>query len=212
MGVCAWAHAYPIRLSYDTAIAVRRHRSDRNARMARVDPLGAARAGTAACPVPAGKAGGFHSPLRHVFAVQAEHGLPEYDFQGTRTRLSGRPLAGAAQRRLYPLECPRHGGAGQSQEFRVWRPYRDVRLGGDAVRGGLQSFLASEERSASRRYDFHAGAFGPRYLRACVSRRSFGRKSVAAVSPGGARRRIVVLSTPVADAGVLAIPHRVDGF
>jgi hypothetical protein len=46
----------------------------------------------------------------------------------------------------YTLECTRHGGAGQPGEFRVRRPYRQLRLRGHVVRGGVQSLLARQER------------------------------------------------------------------
>ena len=66
-------------------------------------------------------------------AVQTEYRLSQYHFQSAGARVPGRPLAGAAQRGLHALECARDGGAGQSRKFRIWRPHRELRLGGDAL-------------------------------------------------------------------------------
>ena len=206
----AWR--FPLaRLPYDATIAIRRHRSGRDPGVAGVDRLRDAGPGPGAGAFSAREAGGLHAPLRRLFAVQAEHGLPQYDFEGAGARLSGRPLARAAQRGVHALERNGHGGAGEPRKFRVRRPHRDLRLRGHPVRGGLQPLLARAQRHPSRRHGVHAGAFQPRNLRPCVSRRPARREAAAALPPGGGWRRPVVLSASVADAGILAVSHRVDG-
>ena len=89
----------------------------------------------------------------------------------------------------------------------------ELRLVGDALRGGLQSLLARAFRAAPGRHGVHPGAFIAGHLRARLPRGTLERGAAAAVSPGGRRPGAgpVVVSAPVADAGFLAVPDRVDG-
>ena len=56
--------------------------------------------------------------------------------------LAGRPRAGAPHPLLHPLERDGDGGARQQGVLGAGRPHRQLRLGGDAVRRGLQPLLA----------------------------------------------------------------------
>src|SRR6478736_8555714 len=62
-----------------------------------------------------------------------------------------------------------------------------------------------------RRPGVRAGPLLARYLRTLVHGGAADRGAAARVPAGGRRRRPVVLSTPVADAGLLAVPYGVDG-
>ncbi len=58
---------------------------------------------------------------------------------------------------------------------------------------------------------FVQGHVAARHLRACVPRGPDHRGAAPQVPPGGRGRRALVVPAPVADAGVLAVPHGVDG-
>ena len=109
------------------------------------------------------------------------------------------------------LERDRDGAAREQERARHRRPYLDVRVGGDAVRSRLQSFLQGGQRRRSRRRVL-PGARGARHLLARVSRRAPHRKAARQFPPRArAGRRPVVVSASVADARLLGISHRVDG-
>ena len=84
---------------------------------------------------------------------------------------------------------------------------------GDAVRSRLQPFLPRREpMTRSGDHDLFPGPRRAGHLRARVPRRPHRRAASAQFPPGtGARRRAVVLSASVADAGFLAVPDRLDG-
>ena len=76
---------------------------------------------------------------------------------------------------------------------------------------GFQPLLARARRGSRRRPGVRAGPLLARYLRALVPGGPADRGAAARVPAGGRRRRPVVLSAPVADAGLLAVPDGVDG-
>ena len=189
----------------------RRLRSGRDARVARIDRLGAARARRRARALPARAAHRSHAPLRRVPAVQAEHGLRQHDLHGAAAGVSRRPRPRASHQGLHPLERDGDGGAGQSAELGVRRPHRVLRVRRHALRSRLQSLLARAQRRASGRHGLHPGPFVAGHLCARLSRGAAERRPPAALPRGSGRRRPVVLSAPLADAGFLAVPDGVDG-
>ena len=92
------------------------------------------------------------------------------------------------------------------------RTHLDLRVGGDALRDRVQPLLPRPEPGQRRRPGLLPGPRLARHLRARVPRGpALGRE--AAQLPAGARRgrRPVVVSAPVADARLLAVPHGLDG-
>ena len=111
----------------------------------------------------------------------------------------------------HPLECGRHHPAGQQGVLRARRPHRQLPVGGDALRHRLRTFLARAVGAAWRRSHLYAGTLGARHLCACLPRGTAERRAIACAPAGSGGRRPVVLSASLADAGLLAIPHGVDG-
>ncbi len=195
----------------DRTAEARRFRSRRDPGVARVhrlrpeDPRPRARA------LPAREADRLHAPFRRLPAVPAEHGLPQHDLDRPAARLSGQPRIRAPHRGLHPLERDGDGGARQPQVVRVRWPHRDLRVGCHALRGRLQPFLARAVGEASGRHDLHPGSCIAGHLCACLPRGPAHRGAAAPLPAGSRRRRTLVLSASLADAGFLAVPDRVDG-
>ena len=82
-----------------------------------------------------------------------------------------------------------------------------------AVRGRLQPLLPRQGPPGRRRPDLVPGARLPRHLRPRLPRGPADRAAAGRLPPGGQppRRRPVVLPAPAADAGLLGVPHRLDG-
>jgi pyruvate dehydrogenase E1 component len=73
--------------------------------------------------------------------------------------------------------------------------------------------ISGMPRARSRwRSDLFPGPFGARHLRPRLPARPHHRSAAGCFPPGSRRRRDLVLSAPVADAGFLAVPDRVDGL
>ena len=87
-----------------------------------------------------------------------------------------------------------------------------LRLGGDALRSGVQPFLSRAHGKFSRRHRLFSGPRRAGHVCARVSRRPAGRTAFAEFPAGTRRRRrAVVVSASVFDAGFLAIPDGLDG-
>ena len=172
----------------------RRCRPVRNPGMARIHRFRAENARRRTRPVPARADHRFHAPFWCIPAVQAQYRLRQHDLAGPGARIPGRPRPGTPYRGLPALERNGDGRAGQPAELRIRRPYRELRLGGDAVRSGFQSFLACSQRPASGRHGLHPGPLVARDLRARVPRRPVDRRppasSSARKSAAAACRRI----------------------
>ena len=95
--------------------------------------------------------------------------------------------------------------------LRARRPHRQLPVGRDALRHRLPAFLARADRHPRRRPDLHPGPLAPRHLCPRLPRRPAHRRAAAELPPGGRRQGPVVLSASLADAGLLAVPHRLDG-
>jgi len=150
------------------------------------------------------------APLGRLPAVLGQHGLHQHD--------SGRQASPDARRpesrKQDPLVCAleRHGdGRAREQAHECGRPHRELRLGGDALRRGLQSLLARRHRKPGRRPRIHPGSFGDRRLLAGVPARPPDRGTDGRLSSGSRRAGDLVVSASVADAGVLAVSDGIDG-
>ena len=188
----------------------------RNRRMAR----GPAGAGAERRPWPRRlRAGESAGPRRVAGAARQRpdpQRLSEYHPGRPGAALPRQPGGGRAHRPHQSLERAGHGGAGQPGARRAGRPHRQLCLGRRPVRGGLQSFLSRAGSGRSRRPGLHATALRAGRLCARLPGRLPERRGPGAFPPGdhgaGARpARPVVLSAPVADAGLLAVSHRLDG-
>ena len=132
-------------------------------------------------------------------------------------RLPGRRGDRAAHPHADPLERDGDGARGQQGVLRARRPHRELPVGGDAVRGRLQPLLARAVGGPRRRPRVHAGPLRARLLRARVPRGPPERGPAAPLPAGDRRerrlrrRRHLLLSAPVADARLLAVPDGVDG-
>jgi hypothetical protein len=114
-------------------------------------------------------------------------------------------------RGLHPLERDGHGGAGQPQEFRVRRPHRQLRLVATLYEVGFNHFWRAPTEEHGGDLVFIQGHSSPGiYARAYLEGR-LSEEQLKRLPPGSRRRRAVLLSAPVADARLLAVPDRVDG-
>ncbi len=93
------------------------------------------------------------------------------------------------------------------------RAHLDVCVGGDALRSRVQPFLPrAGGRTATGGHHLLPGPRVAGHLRARVSRRAAAGREAAQLPPRArARRRTLVVSAPVADAGLLAVPDGLDG-
>ena len=124
----------------------------------------------------------------------------------------GQPRDRAADQEPGAMERPRHGRQGQQARGRHRRSHFDLCVGGHAVRSRIQPLLQGQGRRSRRRHHLLPGPRGARHLRARVSRRpSLGREAGQLPSRAEGRRRPLVVSASVADAGLLGVSHRVDG-
>ena len=150
------------------------------------------------------------APVRRVPAVLGEHRVHQHDSGGE---------AGQAARRLQhraedpPLRALERDGDGAPREqgHQRRRPHRELRVGGDALRHRLQPLLARAVGGSRRRPRLRPGPLGARRLRARVHARPLHRRADGQLPAGGRRQGHLVVSAPVADARLLAVPDRVDG-
>jgi pyruvate dehydrogenase E1 component len=115
------------------------------------------------------------------------------------------------------LECAGDGGARQPGLWRARRPYRQLRQRGRPVRGGLQPFLPCGEGTAQHRGDLvffqpHSapGVYARAFLEGRLNEADLAHYRQEITAAAG-RARPVQLPAPLADAGLLAVPHRLDG-
>ena len=128
--------------------------------------------------------------------------------------MPGQPRPRAPDQEPRPLERRGDGGAREQGRGRHRRPHLDLRLGGDALRGRLQPFLPRPATRVGRRRRRHLlpGARGAGHLRPRLPRRAHRREPPRELPPRAeGRRRPVVLSASVADAGLLGVSDRLDG-
>ena len=145
--------------------------------------------------------------------VAAQHRLHQHHPAGARALVPGRRARRAAHPRLHPLERGDHGAPRAAPRHRRRRAHLLLRVVRVAVRGRLQPLLPRQGPPGRRRPDLVPGARLPRHLRPRLPRGPAHRGPARRVPPGGQppRRRPVVLPAPAADAGLLGVPHRLDG-
>ena len=124
---------------------------------------------------------------------------------------SRQPPARAIDPALRALERRRDRGQGEQGILGARRPYRELPVGGDALRHRLHAFLARRRRQARRRPRLFPGPQLAGHLRPRLPRRAADRRPASALPPGGGRQGPVVLSASLADARLLAVSHGFDG-
>ncbi len=152
------------------------------------------------------------APVRRQRALHVRHALHQHHFRTRAGAVSGRPGDRAAHQEPRALERAGHGRARQPRVGRHRRPHLDVRLVGDALRGGVQSFLPRQGRRGQRRHHLLPGARGAGAVLARVpGRPAIGGSTAQLPARAAYGRRAVLLSAPVADAGLLGVSDGVHG-
>ena len=183
-----------------------RRRSGRDPRMAG----GLRRAGGRRRPrarhLPAAQAAGPRARAARAAAAGPQHAVQELGRARRPAAVSGQPRAREPHLLDRALERARHGGARQPRAPRARRPHRELRLGGRSVRSRLQPFLPR------RRPGVLPAAFGARRVCERVPRRpAVARSSFDHYRRETGGKGLSSYCHPVPDAGVLAVPHRLDG-
>ncbi len=191
------------------AAALESHRNPRVARVARLRPAtGRQRARDPA----ARSAACARAPGRPPPSVRGDDAVHQHDCAHGTGAVSGRPRHRAPDQEPGALERAGDGRPRQSRVGRHRRPHFDVRLVGDAVRGGVQSLLPRQGCRPRRRHHLFPGPRIAWNLRPGLPRRPhFGRAAAEFPSRAAADWRAVVLSASVADAGLLGVPDGLDG-
>ncbi len=142
---------------------------------------------------------------------RSQHPVREHDPRRRGGAGSRRPRARAARDGARALERDRDRLAGERRVDGARWAHRELPVGRDPLRGRLQPLLAGPLRGARRRPRLHAGPLLTRHLRPRVPRGAAERGPAAPLPAGGRRRRPLVVPAPLADAGLLAVPDRLDG-
>ena len=167
--------------------------------------------GAGARAFPARRADARGAPQGRAGALFGQHALPQHHPARPRGAASRRPGDRAQDPQLHPLECAGDRPARQQGELGAGRPHRQLPVLGPALRHRLHAFLARADREPRRRPDLRPGPLLARHLRAQLHRGPPERGAAAQVPPGGRRRRPELLPASLADAGLLAVPDRLDG-
>ena len=187
------------------------HRSGGNRRVAGGSGSGHGPRGAGAGALPARVSGRPGSAFRRVSSLQGDDRLPEHDSgQGAGTA-SGRRGDRVADPQHHPLERDGDGGPRQPRLRGTWRAHRVLRFRRDALRRGLQPLLPRSFGGRWRRPGHDPGPLLAGYLRSRLPGGPAERGGTAPFPARVAAGRAVVLSAPLADAGLLAVPDRVDG-
>ena len=124
----------------------------------------------------------------------------------------GQPRDRAPHQEPGALERAGDGGEGQQGRGRHRRPHLHLCVGRNALRGRLQPLLQGQGRRQRRRHHLLPGARRAGHLLARVPRRApVGGEARKLPPRAEAGRRPVVVPAPVADAGLLGVPHGQHG-
>ena len=146
-------------------------------------------------------------------AVRGDDAVHQHDCAARAGAVSGRPRHRAPHQEPGALERAGDGRPRQSRVGRHRRPHLDVRVGGDAVRSGVQPLLPRQgRRRATPTSSTSRATRRPGIYARALPRRPDHRRAPAEFPPrAAAGRRAVVLSASVADAGLLGVPDGLDG-
>ena len=188
------------------------HRPGRDPGLARLARPGRRPGGRDPRPVPPLQAAQARPPAPDRAAAADPDALHQHDQPRAGAGLPGRRGDRAAHPPDDPLE---RGGDGPAREQPLLghrRPPRDVRVGGQPVRGRLQPLLPGQGRRAAGDQIFYQGHAAPGHLRPGVPR---GPPDRGPARPLPARDRPRpgpdLLPAPAADARLLGVPDGLDG-
>ena len=142
-----------------------RHRRGRDPGLARLARPGRGPGGREPGPIPDVQAAEARAPAARRAAEPDQHPLHQHDQPRAGAVLPRRRGARAPDPAAGPLERGGDGPAREQPVPRPRRPPRDVRVGGQPVRGGLQPLLQGQGRSGRRRPGVLPGPRGARHLR-----------------------------------------------
>ena len=155
---------------------------------------------------------GARQDRRRGTAHPPEHAIRQHHPARRGSFVSRRPRHGAADQEPDPLERDGHGGSAEQVRRRNRRPHFHLRLAGHAARSRVQPFLSRQLRRSAGRPDLLSGPRLAGSIRPRLSGRPAQRRSPEEFPPRAARQTgAFLLPAPVADAGLLAVPHRVHG-
>ena len=157
------------------------------------------------------EAAGRGATHRRAAAVHGDHAVREHHPAGAGSEAHLEPRAGAQGPLGDPLERGGDHPAREQGILRARRPHRELPVLRAALRHRLRPFLARADGRARRRPDLRPGPRLARHLCPRLRRRAPDRGAAPQLPPGDRRQGHPVVSAPVADAGLLAVPHRVDG-
>ena len=188
-----------------------RHRRGRDPGLARLARPGRGPGGREPGPIPDVQAAEARAPAARRAAEPDQHPLHQHDQPRAGAVLPRRRGARAPDPAAGPVERGGDGPAREQPVPRPRRPPRDVRVGGQPVRGGLQPLLQGQGRSGRRRPGVLPGPRGARHLRPGLPRGPPVRGPARPLPARGGRQRAELVSAPPADAGLLGVPDGLDG-
>ena len=146
-------------------------------------------------------------------ARPAQHRLHQHDPARARALVPRRRARRAPDQGLHQVERRRDGVPRQPPGDGRGRAHRDLRQRGQPVRGRLQPLLPRQGPRRVRGSGVLPGTRGARHLRTRLPRGQADRGPAQRVPAGALAswRRTAVLPAPAADAGLLGVPHGVDG-
>ena len=163
-------------------------------------------------PPTVGSTPGSCASERSGTSLPGDVALRQHDSPLGRAALPRQLAPRATDQESRPLERDGHGRPGQSRERGTRRAHLDVRVLRDALRGRLQPFPPRPRRGRARR---HGLLPGPRLARRLCPRLPGGPAQRGAAPELPARvpasQRAVVLSAPLAHAGLLGVPVGLHG-
>ena len=163
-------------------------------------------------PVSITKIGWPSRNFRRRCPLHGLHPVPQHHSSRTRgpiIRESGIRI----QNPLYhPLERGNDGDACQPWFIRTRGPYCQFCFFCTALWHRFQPLLECPRTRTWWRPGLHPGTFGSRDLCQGFSRGTDHRRTDESLPPGIHRKRSFILSPPLADAGILAVSHGLDGF
>ena len=149
--------------------------------------------------------------LRHPHPRRHYHPLPQHHPHSPGKAHARRPVHGASHPLPGALERPGHGDARQQEQRGARRPHLHLFLRRDPLRRGVQLFLPGPKRHPPGRPDLLPGSQFAGYLCALFPGGALRRGAAGQFPPRGGWQGAVLLSPPLADAGLLAVPHGVHG-
>jgi hypothetical protein len=188
-----------------------RHGSARDRGVAGVPGLGARVRGAGAGALPAGRARRRGAQAGRPGALLGDDPLPEHHPARPPGPPPGRPGDRAPDPLLHPLERARHRAARQQGELGAGRPHRELPVGATLYDTGFMHFwhappTTTAATSSSSRGTARPGIYARSFLEGRLSE-----EQPAALSRGGRTATGSALPAPLADAGLLAVPDRLDG-